>query len=347
MARTFISLRRKRGISLLEIMVSIGVLSVGLLGILALMPAASNQAKIGAQQDAAAILARRAFREMNVRWYGNPPLNDNFYCVDPVGQLTDGNLWFLGGLASANRLQMPPLVTVAGPDFGKTTNAGLNYQADQIFRTKDDLFFGEFASRENPAPNPPQQVALKNNATPPVAVKRFASGNLSWFATVVRKTTGFNTVSVAIVNKRVGASDLVFPGASVVDNTVPANPPNLIVAMTGGLGEIRLLKSATSDAWSNVKAGQWIMLASADTTTASTAPPFDTTVGTAEWYRVRGSGDVIERVNGNPVEYRALTVEGPNWTEPIDDPANSDLKTFAILIPNVIAVHSRNLPATQ
>lgn len=342
MAQTFISLQRKRGISLLEIMVSIGVLSVGLLGILALMPAASNQAKIGAQQDAAAILARRAFREIGVRWDGLPA-GDNLYVVDPVGMKLAGlynanntwtgfdwnnfainnGKWFLGGevsgrrVVSANRLAPGNVTPVL---------------VDDIFRSRDELFFGEFASRENPAPNPPQQVALKDDSG--AAVKRFSSGNLSWLVTVVGRNTGFNTVSVAIVNKRSGNEFF----AEIVKRTINDVP----VLTSGGIGEIQIpLANAPQEDWGNVKSGQWIMLASSQNNLPA--------VGTAEWYRVLGNGTADLDADGTD-DHRVFSVAGADWNPQfVDGPstAPNNLKTYAILIPNVIAVHSRNLPATQ
>lgn len=372
MPQATISLHRnhriRHGISLLEIMVSIGVLSVGLLGVLALMPAASNQAKIGAQQDAAALLARRAFREMNVRWRDNDAIGlsgaDPFFLVDPLGgmlkqqfypTLAQAGIINVTGpgspgkgydypdfttVVSANRalLRKVPHVDLIAPIGGVNGPDPLpNVVINEIFRSKDDLFFGEFASRENPAPNPPQQVAIKNEADTPVAVKRFASGNLSWFSTVVGRNTGFSTVSVAIVEKRTGEE---FVAEINFDTTTRAG----FVATSGGIGEIQIpLVNAPQENWDNVKSGHWILLANAQAVTGGSPP---STVGTAEWYRVQGSG-TVDVDNDGTDDHRVFSVAGPNWNAAfVDGPTLGafNVKTYAILIPNVIAVHSRNLP---
>ena len=269
---------QRRGISLLEVLVSIGVLSIGLLGILALMPAASQQTKAGSDQDAASVMARRAFREMNVRFYGianaivSPPARANYFCVDPIGialATSPGARASLAGVVNAAR------VTINDP---QTNTPYTDLRAlDEIFRTPDDLDFGTRASRvatENEAPNPPQQVALKNNASTPV--KRNTRGELSWFATVVPRATGFNTVSIAIVRKR--GSDELSLSATSVD-------------MSDGIGEISVPNS-TIPAWADVKAGHWLLLAGEQS---------------AEWYRVISNG-------GNATD-RSFTVAGPDWLD--------------------------------
>ena len=265
----------RRGISLLEVLVSIGVLSVGLLGVLALMPAASNQAKIGAQEDAAAILARRAFREMNVRWYGRSvalnspaPAFPSFYAIDPLGVslrsaagMTGNSLSFLGDPST-----VPALSAHRRTFFSPTLT---NPAFDEVFRSGDDLSFGDQGSGENPAPNPPQQVAMMatDSAGALQPVKRFTDGNLSWFTTVAPRATGFNTVSVAVVNKRTTEE---YSALTHADSTV-----------VGGVGQIEIAftPGAPQEAWTNVKPGDWLLL-------VSRGP----SMSTADWYRVQSSG---------------------------------------------------------
>lgn len=57
----------RAGISLLEVLISIGVLAVGLMGVAALIPAAGFQAKEGARNERLAHVGKRVFREIDVR----------------------------------------------------------------------------------------------------------------------------------------------------------------------------------------------------------------------------------------------------------------------------------------
>ena len=59
-------IRSRRAISLLEVLISIGVLAIGLLGVVALIPIASQKAEQGARQNAIASYGRRAFREFAI-----------------------------------------------------------------------------------------------------------------------------------------------------------------------------------------------------------------------------------------------------------------------------------------
>lgn len=87
--------RRRVGISLLEVLISIGVVSIGLTGLAFLIPVAHHQAQSGAQNDRKGNVGKRAYREFIVRemarpehwrrWdvsnqnYFGPILNDQFF----------------------------------------------------------------------------------------------------------------------------------------------------------------------------------------------------------------------------------------------------------------------------
>ena len=70
----------RRGISLLEVLISMGVLAVGIMGVAALIPAGRFEILQGAKADHAGMIGRAAFREIKVRGYLNP---DNW--VDSTG----------------------------------------------------------------------------------------------------------------------------------------------------------------------------------------------------------------------------------------------------------------------
>jgi hypothetical protein len=66
------SLRPRIGISLMEVLISIGVVSIGLLGVVSLIPVASQLAEEGTQNDRKANVGRRSFREFSVRGFDEP-----------------------------------------------------------------------------------------------------------------------------------------------------------------------------------------------------------------------------------------------------------------------------------
>lgn len=69
----------RRGVSLMEVLVSIGVVSIGLMGVATLIPLAFHQAEMGARNDRKALAGKRAYREFSVLDMGNP-----LRWIDPV-----------------------------------------------------------------------------------------------------------------------------------------------------------------------------------------------------------------------------------------------------------------------
>jgi hypothetical protein len=61
--------KQRAAVSLLEVLISVGVIAVGLLGVLSMIPVASHEAELGAQKDAIAIAGRRAVREFSARGF--------------------------------------------------------------------------------------------------------------------------------------------------------------------------------------------------------------------------------------------------------------------------------------
>jgi hypothetical protein len=64
--------RNPRGVTLIEVLMSIGVVLIGLLGVAALFPIAGHQAREGARNDRVANIGKRAFREIKVRGVLDP-----------------------------------------------------------------------------------------------------------------------------------------------------------------------------------------------------------------------------------------------------------------------------------
>ena len=101
--------RRRRGISLLEVLISMFVLAVGLMGVAALIPAGQHEIVEAAKLDNAAMLGRAAFRDMQVRGYLNP----NGWRYSPTGAT----------IQSTNRAIRPNRSTIRGTNHVNLTQA--------------------------------------------------------------------------------------------------------------------------------------------------------------------------------------------------------------------------------
>ena len=66
---------RRRGISLLEVLISMFVLAIGLMGVAALIPAGRHEIVEAIKLENAAMVGRGAFRDIQIREYLNPALN--------------------------------------------------------------------------------------------------------------------------------------------------------------------------------------------------------------------------------------------------------------------------------
>ena len=62
----------RRGLSLLEVLISMGILAVGLLGVAAMLPAGRFEMQKATNYDFAGMVGRSAFRDLKVRGYLNP-----------------------------------------------------------------------------------------------------------------------------------------------------------------------------------------------------------------------------------------------------------------------------------
>ncbi len=157
-----------RGMSLLEVLAAIGVLSIGLLGLAALLPIGRYTIAEATKADHAGNCGRTALRAVAIRhMLDSAPQGNAAFAIDPLGGATK-----LGGIVS--RITPNPA------------------QADLIFKATDDLIV---QLPENM--NPPQAIG-KPTAAPDY------KGDYTWFLTVVptpNSPTLF-TVSVVVCFKR-------------------------------------------------------------------------------------------------------------------------------------------------
>lgn len=245
----------RSGVTLLEVLVSVFIISLGLLGVAALIPLgklAISQTNIA---DRTGALGRAALRDVEVRrmldytsWLPVVPsgATPGVIAFDPLGYLSYGSGTFIGGASTVPRLTFN--ITPA--------------LADTIFRGQDDL------------PFVPSEDPTINGERPVLAGTGVSEGNFSWFMTVCpsRSDWALNipvamrrdyNVSVVVCHKR---------NFTTTGETTMA-VSNFLGGGYGG-GTVQVGSSVANI----VKTDQWVMLAANDNSTA-------------KWYRVVGVAD--------------------------------------------------------
>ena len=171
-----------RGISILEVLISIFIVAVGLLGVLSMLPIGHMFAQNAIRSDQASALAEKGFNDVMLRgWLSNLAL-DEPVAVDPLGGT--GNL---------------------GGSSLKRDNAGISVaMAREIFIGTDDVSYTE----PDKLGDQPQVVYITmpdpTGGAVPVNRKRGYVGRYSYLVTVVPQGAGSKLakVSVAVFFKR-------------------------------------------------------------------------------------------------------------------------------------------------
>lgn len=287
------SLRRRgrlglktRGVSLIEILVAIGIVSVGLLGSLALITAGQHQASQGIISDRTGEVGRNSHREFKIRDMNNPA---NWVGANG-GSIVQGKWeWGGGGAApvavvidpwavaqrNANVFGLPGIPRISLRASPTATAAMSLQQARHIFEASDDLTF----IRPEKGFHLPQQEILNG--------QRVADNDFSWAAMIARMPEAGNNMyrlSILVYYRR----NIPETGA-MPERTVDVN---MIGGGYGG-GDVVLTRDIESLA---VNPGEWMML-----------------VGTINggsiyrWYRIIAADN---SVTGGK---RFVTLSGPDW----------------------------------
>jgi hypothetical protein len=312
---------KRRGISLLEVLISIFVLAVGLLSVAALIPAGRHEIAQGSRLEYASMIGRAAFRDLKVRGMLNPqtwrdatgnPLSPSPHvavAIDPLGVLANyGNDFAYNPPALQPRLRR-----ITMPAFAQAA------VADSVFRSSVDLI-----TEENPTSNlPPLQFWFRDPAnTDPATnhLRRASDGNYSWLATIVSDQTrpalvGKVTVSVAVFHKRI----VTTPGeGEYVARAIPASSTSSGIGLGGGEVSLSGIPAAKT-----IKPGDWIML-TAQRLASLGGRTF--TYDYYRWYRVVSAGN-----KSGP--FQNVTLAGTDWDETL-----LKAETWAYLFDNIVAV---------
>jgi hypothetical protein len=348
------------GISLLEVLISMFVLVIGLLGVAAMFPVGQSYVFKAAQYDRSATLGQAAFNEIRVRgmlrpdrdyWLrpdsppggtkpfltGTPPgllanaldLRGIAFAIDPLACAT--NLEG-GGTATLTYFPAFPPTGAAGPRLTRATlfarrdvAAGRIVAlsqaiAEQLFKSHDELTIELPSDRDTPA------IQLLN-AT---GSKRQFEGHYSWLFTVVpaleRGREDLYTVSVVVFHKRILPTD-----------PADAQPPERMVQISsmsdgkllgGWGGGDAQLTSPNSFLIDDIRTGQWCLLSAwLNNDPTSNMPIF-------KWYRIVSVEDEVQVVAGAD-STRWVTLAGPDW-----DPR---LTTSVSLFDGAIAVYEKTM----
>ena len=141
----------------MEVLISIGILAVGLTAVITIIPAAGSQARKALTESSKANVGLAAMDDAITRGILAPPGAPPFI-VDPLGNTA------FAGLA---------LETLGGLDQG--------IAADEVFRSQDDVLYTLENSGQD---NPPEPLFYTGNS------KRLSEGIYSWLATLVPYTAG-------------------------------------------------------------------------------------------------------------------------------------------------------------
>jgi hypothetical protein len=311
------------GISLIEVLASIGVISIGLLGLASLLPVGLVSIFEATKSDRAGNCGRAAMREIVVRrmldyhywydpnggfvwtanykggsnysksWYdanGNPTLNmPPSFILDPLGVASGGT----SNLGSYPIPLVAPRITLASPTSGQPYTPAL---ADTIFRATDDIIA---TAPENMTPAQPPGRPVPMPGTLPNTIA--SQGNYSWFASVTPSRTNPSRFEVSVVvcyRRAVNPMaeqavpvkqfyDTIIKGAFVQGTNGVGGS---FVAMCGG--DVQLQTPVTWATGINIRENDWVALCNKN--------------GTCRWYQVVAVGD-------DPTALNVLTLSGPDW----------------------------------
>jgi len=331
--------RRRRGVSLMEVLVSIFVILFGMLAVGALLPVGRFEIAEALRADRAAACGRAALREVQVRGILHPALwlKPNLSPVAPPVAVLGGALAFpaldsfaidplfiaRNGSVAPGLLQQFPFAPTAGTVFMQRATLGMVTLPNPALH--DALFSRIFIWRDDLTYTLPKDATLRaqidlSGGSPP------NDGSYSWLVTVTPVVDRAPDAVDSSVNPPVlyYRADTVrkFEVAAVVfhkrdfvaaDPADPSNPKpgerQVGVEFQGagwGGGDVRLMTPLATATFINVKRNDWILLCGLD--------PGQWGRPVFKWYRILAVSDPEPTNPGN----RMVTLAGPDWRYNVD-----------------------------
>jgi len=300
------------GITLLEVMIAIFVMSLGVLSVAAGILSGASQAARGNIADRAAACGRAALNEFRVRgmarpdlWYSNntatAPINTANtlpLIIDPFAFKTSTTPTAFGGIIK--RYQLAPNVFTPSATQGDFSFMSPD---DLVMETKDD---GETR---------PLQLFT--------AASRLALGDYTWSATITAREGDdgrltpqrWVNLAIAVYHKR----------SRDVNTTMPVEVMTT-VSVTGGYGGVTVTGTAATPIEMQLAPGRWVVLIGQP---LGTLPTGGKPSLRCKWYRISGA-DVT-----SDGQFRSASLTGPDWD-------TTNIKNAVMIIPDgVVAVFEK------
>jgi hypothetical protein len=356
----------------MEVLISMFVTMIGLMGVAAMIPLGHFEINEGSKADYASALGRAAYRDLKVRGGLRPAswsdaagtalvrpdgiftlTNSNrvipFVCLDPLCSGPFGSGHGFGDRFPAvvpmkgsppNPRATIPRISLwpnpAPPAVQTLTPALRQAMAEQMFMGRDDLLLNLPDDGDQPA----GQLFSASNA----AARRLAAEDYSWLVTLAPNLGNVDnlvTVSVVVLHRRVLNPLAAFEtdpknptdNASWAEASVPlVASPNVWTGFPGGGIGGGDVVLDVSRNSPNLKAGQWVALTVVDARQAP-AP----TINALKWYRVAAAGEVDPATR-----QRQITLAGADW--PVQLAAsNPNLVHELWILDGAIAVYEKHL----
>jgi len=357
----------RRGVTLMEVLISVFVLAVGLLGVAAMIPLGGLTILETNKADRAGACGRASMRDVRIRgmldpqnwvtynggavWacamgnYTSTDPNSGPYspvCIDPLYlaspqvdfSQSDARIFPYGG----NTTLSLPRLTLGDTAHVDDTAAAMTFgMAERIFRWAEDLTYYQPDDNDRPlmeffARN--GTVVTASNLTT-IAIPA-TDGNYSWMFTLSpapsERGNGFSgkmlyTVSVVVFYKRSLSRPVV---------GIPSERLVKAQCLSGGYGggDFVLTTTQPDSDYLKVKRGDWLMLVGKQTILNGTST---TTIQVAKWYRIVATSD--NPVYDSGAWGRHVVLAGPDWdTTSISGSGSSEYD--AILADNVVGVYT-------
>lgn len=371
----------RRGISLLEVLISIGIMAIGLVSLLSLLPVGGIQAQRAGIEQRKAELGLNVYKDFKTRgmgyvdqatgtcpwlryngtnwipYFSTPPAAADFppVAIDPLmAAAAAGNTFVQTFPANPLAAPAPTMQRLTLSSVYHATPTTYFALADSVFRAADDIVI----DRGNDAQLPPTNQYANDPATGN-PMKRDSLGMFSWLATISpyypdqalsAPVAGQHcTLALAIFYRRSLPNPAAFNLSLVREGqaTVTAAGTSLSTdysSLSGG--EVRLQVTAPPGGFSTTNPNplSYARPGSWLMLCRNKADAAGNLIRIFKWYRVVAAEFVDESSPPPAAPGQSVTLAGPDWEfAPTQSPTYDNEQTYACLFDGVVAVYERTI----